>query len=130
VARKTDLGEERNWGDTMANRRQGLVLWLRDNPAELTGASIYRAQLQWHPVRRKHAGDWREGEVTDANYRGGHWVMSYSGHWVITTTHDDVVRHPKAWRNRVKGGSHGEDHAATPLASGHGDRVATVPQTH
>jgi hypothetical protein len=37
VARKTDLGEERNWGTMVANRRQGLVLWLRDNLAELTG---------------------------------------------------------------------------------------------
>jgi hypothetical protein len=56
--------------------------------------------------------------------------MSYDGHWVITTTRDDVVRHPKAWRDRVNGGSHGKDHAATSPASGHGDRAATVPQTH
>ena len=25
--------------------------------------------------------------------------LSYDGHWVITTTRDDVVRHPKAWRD-------------------------------
>jgi hypothetical protein len=56
--------------------------------------------------------------------------MSYGGHWVITTTRNDVVRHPKAWRDRVSGGSHDEDHAATSPASGHGDRAAIVPQTH
>jgi hypothetical protein len=38
MARKTDLGEERNWGAMVANWMQGLVLWLRDNLAELTGA--------------------------------------------------------------------------------------------
>jgi hypothetical protein len=114
----------------MANRREGLVHWARNNLAGLTGASIYNDQRHWHPIRRRHAGGWREGEVTDASYRGGHWLMSYDGHWVLTTTHDDVVRHPKAWRDRVNGGSHGDDHASTSSASGYGVSAATVPQTH
>jgi hypothetical protein len=78
----------------------------------------------------KTRGRPERGEVTEANYRGGHWVMSYDGHWVITMTRDDMVRHPKAWRDQVNGGSHGEDHAATSPASGHGDRAATMPRTY
>jgi hypothetical protein len=44
AARRTELGEERNWGATVANRRRGLVLWLRNNLVELIGASIYRVR--------------------------------------------------------------------------------------
>jgi hypothetical protein len=54
-------GEERNWGAMVANRRQGLVLWLHDNLAELTGASIHRAQLRWRSILRRCAGGQREG---------------------------------------------------------------------
>jgi hypothetical protein len=42
----------------------------------------------------------REGWVIVAICRGGHWVMSYGGHWAVTTNRDDVVRCPKAWCNR------------------------------
>jgi hypothetical protein len=58
AARRTELGEERNWGATVANRRRGLVLSLRNNVAELTGASIYRV---WSWIWRIYAG------------KGGQW---------------------------------------------------------
>jgi hypothetical protein len=38
---RTELGGEGNSGDVVANRRQGWVLWLRDNLTELTGVLIY-----------------------------------------------------------------------------------------
>jgi hypothetical protein len=28
--------------------------------------------------------------------------MSYGGHWLLSTTRDDVVKQPKAWRDRGK----------------------------
>jgi hypothetical protein len=37
TAWRTELGEERNCGATVANRREGLVHWARNNLAELTG---------------------------------------------------------------------------------------------
>jgi hypothetical protein len=43
---------------------------------------------------------------------------------------DDVVKQPKAWRDRVNGGSHRDDNAATSSASGYSVRAATVPQLH
>jgi hypothetical protein len=45
--------------------------------------------------------------------------MSYGSHWVLTMTRDDVVRHPKVWRDRVNRGSHGDDYVATSPASGY-----------
>jgi hypothetical protein len=38
----TDLGEIRNWEALVNNQRRELVLWVRNNLPELTGALIYR----------------------------------------------------------------------------------------
>jgi hypothetical protein len=57
--------------------------------------------------------------------------MSYSGHWLLSTTHDDVVKQLKAWRDRVNGGNHGDGRTATSPTSGYGkqsgDRVRAHP---
>jgi hypothetical protein len=47
--------------------------------------------------------------------------MSYDGHWLLSTTRDDVVKQSKAWRNRVNGGSHGDGRTATSPTSGYGE---------
>jgi hypothetical protein len=57
----------------MANKRRGLVLWLRNNVAEQARASIYRNFERQLQIWKGNAGGWREGEVTGASYRGGHW---------------------------------------------------------
>ena len=67
-----DLGEERNWGATVANRRRGLVLWLRNNLAEQAGASIYKGFERRLRIWMGNAGGRREEEVTGASYSGGH----------------------------------------------------------
>jgi hypothetical protein len=69
----TDLGEIRNWEALVNDQRRELVLWMRNNLAELTGASIYRVHQQWLPILRRCAGGRREGKLTDASYRGIHW---------------------------------------------------------
>jgi hypothetical protein len=46
----TDLGEMGNWAALVDGRRQELVLWMRNNLAELTGAAIYRLHQRWHPI--------------------------------------------------------------------------------
>jgi hypothetical protein len=40
-----------------------------------------------------------KGEVTGVSYRGGHWLMSYSSHWLLFMTRDDVVKQPKVWHD-------------------------------
>jgi hypothetical protein len=68
----TDLGEVRNWEALVNDRRQELVLWMRNNLAKLTGASIYRVPQWWRPILRRCAGSRREGRFTAAGYRGIH----------------------------------------------------------
>jgi hypothetical protein len=46
----TDLGEMGNWEALVDDQRQGLVLWMRKNLADLTGAAIYRLHRQWRPI--------------------------------------------------------------------------------
>jgi hypothetical protein len=45
-----DLGEMGNWEPLVDDRKQELVLWMRNNLAELTGAEIYRLHQQWRPI--------------------------------------------------------------------------------
>jgi hypothetical protein len=72
----TDLGEIRNWEALVNDQRRELVLWMRNNLAELTGASIYRVHQLWRPILRRCAGGRREGKFTDASYRGIHWRVN------------------------------------------------------
>ncbi|XP_008671363.1 U-box domain-containing protein 4, partial [Zea mays] len=44
--------------------------------------------------------------------------MSYGGHWLLSTTRDDVVKHHKVWRDRVNGSSHSNGRTTTSPASG------------
>jgi hypothetical protein len=46
----TGLGEMGNWEALVDDRRQELVLWMRNNLAELTRAAIYRIHRWWHPI--------------------------------------------------------------------------------
>jgi hypothetical protein len=62
VVQKTDLGEERNWEAMVDDQRQELVHWVRNNLAELTGASIYRFHQWWRSILRRRAVDRREGK--------------------------------------------------------------------
>jgi hypothetical protein len=118
VARKTDLGEERNWGAMVANWMEGLVLWLRDNLAEITGAWIYRAQWRWCPIWRRCAGDRRKEKVPDVNYHGSHRLRSYDGHWWAITAGNDVVK--GSWHGAiiVNGVHPGDGRSATSPTSG------------
>jgi hypothetical protein len=34
----------------------------------------------------------------------------YDYHWLVSTVQSDMVKRPKAWRDRMNGGSHGDDH--------------------
>jgi hypothetical protein len=56
--------------------------------------------------------------------------MSYGGHWLLSTTRDDVVKQPKAWRDRVNGDSHGDGHTATSPASGYGEQSGDRVRAH
>jgi hypothetical protein len=77
----TDLGEMGNWEALVNDRRRELVLWMSNNLAELTGASIYRVLQRWRLILRSCAGAWREGSFTGAGYCGNHWLRGYGGHW-------------------------------------------------
>jgi hypothetical protein len=55
------------------NRRRELVLWMRNNLAELTGASSYRVHQWWRPILRRCAGGRRERRFIVVGYRGIHW---------------------------------------------------------
>jgi hypothetical protein len=55
------FGEERNWEAMVANRRQGRVLLLRDDPTELAACSIYSVRGRWLRIWKRSAGDRREG---------------------------------------------------------------------
>jgi hypothetical protein len=46
----TDLGEVGNWEALVDDWRQEMVLWMRNNLVELTGAAIYRLHRRWHPI--------------------------------------------------------------------------------
>jgi hypothetical protein len=56
----------------VANQRQGLVLWLGDNLAELTGASIYGVLWWWRLILRSCAGGRREEKCIGAVDHGFH----------------------------------------------------------
>jgi hypothetical protein len=68
----TDLGQVRIWEALVNDKRQELVLWMRNNLAELTRASIYRVHQRWRPILRRCAGGRREGRFTTVGYRGIH----------------------------------------------------------
>jgi hypothetical protein len=61
VARKPDLREVWNSRATVANRRRGLVHWMRNNLTELTGALIYMVHQQCRPSWRNRVGGREEG---------------------------------------------------------------------
>jgi hypothetical protein len=64
------------------------------------------------------------------SYCGGHWLMSYDGHWLLSTTRDDVVKQPKAWRDWMNDGSHGDGRTATLPASGYGEQSGDKVRAH
>jgi hypothetical protein len=46
----TDLGKMVDWAALVDDRRQELVLWMRNDLAELTRAVIYRVYRWWRPI--------------------------------------------------------------------------------
>ena len=56
--------------------------------------------------------------------------MSYGGHWLLSTTRDDVVKQPNVWRNRMNGISHGDGRTATSPASGYGEQSGDRVRAH
>jgi hypothetical protein len=91
AARKMELGEKQNWDAMVDDQRWELVHWTRNNLPKHGERSIYRDQQRWCPIWGRHAGGRREGEVTGASYRGGHWLMSSGGHsWYDRTS--QVIR--------------------------------------
>jgi hypothetical protein len=93
------------------------VRWVCDYLAELMARSIYRAQGRWLVNLEWCAGAGAREELLVAIYCGDYGVISYSSHWVMTTTHDDVVRESKAWRNRGKRRCRDNGCAAMSVAS-------------
>jgi hypothetical protein len=51
-----------NWDAMVNDLGRELVHWVRNNLAELTGASIYREQWRWRLIWRRRAIDRREGK--------------------------------------------------------------------
>jgi hypothetical protein len=80
--------------------------------AEQIGAAIYRDRPSvlwiWARLGLRR---W-EGESLEYGYRGIHWTKVYGYHWLTSMAQSDVVKPPKAWRDRGNGGSHGDDRAA------------------
>jgi hypothetical protein len=60
----TVLGEMANWAALVDDRRQELVLWMRNDLTELTGEIIYRIYRWWCPILRRCAGSRSERRVT------------------------------------------------------------------
>jgi hypothetical protein len=91
-----------NWAALVDGRRQELVLWMRNNLAELTGAAIYRLHQRWHPIWIKCAGDRREGLSHCGVLR---WHSPDLGGWLSLVNLHGAKRRdklPKAWHNRGK----------------------------
>jgi hypothetical protein len=92
------------------DQRRELVHWVRNNLAELTGASIHQ---RWRPIWRRRAGDQREGEVTGASYRGIHWSNDSDDRHAIYCDLRRCGNKAVAWHARVNGDHHRDDRAAT-----------------
>jgi hypothetical protein len=108
----TDLGEIWNWEALVNNQRQELVLWVRNNLAELTATSIYRVHQRWRPILRRCARGQREGKFTDASYCGIHWHTDSEDRQATC----DQRRHGNkavAWQARINGDHHRDGRAAT-----------------
>jgi hypothetical protein len=91
VARKPDLGEKGNWKAMVDDQERELVHWVRNNLAELTGASIYRVHQRWRLIWRRRADGRREGRllvrVTMAFTRATTLMIDMPS----IVTYDDVV---------------------------------------
>jgi hypothetical protein len=106
------------------------VLWMHNNLAELTRASIYRVHQRCRTILRSCAGVRREGRFTDTGYRGIHWhVDSEDRH---ATYCDQRQRGNKAiaWQARVNDDHHCDGRAATSRRKWMGDRAAIVLRLH
>jgi peptidoglycan/xylan/chitin deacetylase (PgdA/CDA1 family) len=109
----TDLGEMGNWEALVNDQRREVVLWMRNNLAELTRASIYRVHQWWHPILRRCAGGRREGRFNGTGYRGIHWRVDSEDKQA--TNCDQRRRGYKAiaWQARVNDDYHRDGRAAT-----------------
>jgi hypothetical protein len=119
-----------NWEDLVDDQRRELVLWMRNNLAELTGAAIYSFDRRWRPIWRKRDGGRREGRFTDAGYRGIHWRVDSEDR---QATYCDQLRRGNktiAWQARVNGNHHRNDRVATSRRKWMGDRAATMLRFH
>jgi hypothetical protein len=58
----TDLGELQNWSALVDNLRHGLVRWVCDYLAVLTGAAIYRFHRRWRLILRRRMAAGKESE--------------------------------------------------------------------
>jgi hypothetical protein len=95
------------------DQRRELVLWMRNNLAELTRASIYRVLQRWRPILRRCVGGQREGKFIDVSYRGIHWrIDSEERHGTYC---DQRQRGNKAvaWQTWVNGDRHRDGRTAT-----------------
>jgi hypothetical protein len=109
----TDLGEIRNWEALLNDQRRELVLWMRNNLAELTGASIYRVHQWWRPILRRCAGDRREGRFTGAGYRGIHWRVDSEDRQATYCDQRQRGNMAIAWQARVNDDHQCDDSTAT-----------------
>jgi hypothetical protein len=111
-----DLGEIPNWGAVGNDWRWGLVHWMHNYLAELTGAVIYRFHRRWWLILEKTRGGREREWVTVVVCRGDHWAMSYGGHWAVTMACDDVVNGLRRGATAVNGAYSGDGRSATSPA--------------
>jgi hypothetical protein len=96
------------------DQRRELVLWKRNNLAELTRAAIYRFYRRWRPILRSCAGGRREGKCTGAGDRGFHRGKASGdgrAYYYGSLRRVKAARHVVHGRQAANGG---EDHLARP----------------
>jgi hypothetical protein len=96
------------------------VHWARNNLVEQPGVSIYGGFERRLRIWKGSAGDRREEEVTGASYRGGHWLMSYGGHYCVLTAGNNMVKGSRHGAIAANGVHLGDGRSATSPTSGYG----------
>jgi hypothetical protein len=97
-----DLGEMENWEALVNDQRRELVLWMRNNLAELTRAAIYRFHRRWRPILRSCAGGRREGNVLARVIVAFTVARPPAMDGITTMVHCDVLKLLGTWRTGGK----------------------------
>jgi hypothetical protein len=107
----------------VANRGQGLTLWLRNKLMELVVHSIYSICERWLQIWKREAGGRRGGWVTGANYVAFTGAMSQAMDRLPTAIYCDVVTLLNMWRLGVKRQTPSRVISTGRRASGYGSQL-------